>query len=132
MIPLSGFMAVTATDVSFWERIAEKWGIGFVGLALFVALAYWTTKREERIQDKRDERDERMSAERLAMQTEIRDLNRAQLDVVSKHANKLEAIIKDGNKAQADVAIELKNIARLIHRPERVKNNELESSSRLS
>lgn len=117
MIPLSSLLAVTMEDAPFWERIAEKWGIGFVGLALFVALAYWTTKREDKLQDARDKREAESLAERLALLTKNNELGEKMIQQHKDHSLRLEQIIKDGNKAQADVGVELKNLARRVRCP---------------
>lgn len=117
MIPLSGLLAVTMEDAPFWERIAEKWGIGFVGLGLFCALAYWTTKRETRLQDARDKRDAEALAERLTLLTKNNELGEKMIQQHKDHSLRLEQIIKDGNRAQADVGIELKNLARRVRCP---------------
>lgn len=117
MIPLSSLLAVTMEDAPFWEPIAEKWGIGFVGLALFVALAYWTTKREDKLQDARDKREAESLAERLALLTKNNELGEKMIQQHKDHSLRLEQIIKDGNKAQADVGVELKNLARRVRCP---------------
>lgn len=106
--------ALTMDNATFWERVAEKWGIGFIGLGLFLALSWWTVKREDAAADARSKRESAVDAERLAMQTEIRDLHREHLEQSRRHAAKLEQIIKDGNKAQSDLGIELKNLARRV------------------
>jgi hypothetical protein len=117
MIPLSGLLAVTMEDAPFWERIAEKWGIGFVGLALFCALAFWTSKREDRLQAARDKRDVDAQAERLALLTKNNELGEKMIQQHKDHSLRLEQIIKDGNKAQTDVGVELKNLARRVRCP---------------
>lgn len=120
---------ITGTESRDWnERMLDKWGIAFVGLAFTVCLASWLARRENKAEVRRQiredaaeqeraKRDTIANDERLAMQTEIRDLNQRQLDQQNGHAKKLEHIIKDGNKAQADVGVELKNIARKIRCP---------------
>jgi hypothetical protein len=117
MIPLSSLLAVTMDDAPFWERIAEKWGIGFVGLALFCALAYWTSKREDNLQAARDKRDTEALAERMALLTKNNELGEKMIQQHKDHSVRLEQIIKDGNKAQADVGVELKNLARRVRCP---------------
>lgn len=117
MIPLSSLLAVTMEDAPFWERIAEKWGIGFVGLALFIGLAYWTTKREERLQEARDKRDAESHAERAELLKKNNELGERMIQQHKDHSLRLEQIIKDGNRAQADVGVELKNLARRVRCP---------------
>jgi hypothetical protein len=117
LIPISSLMAVSMNDAPFWERIAEKWGIGFVGLALFVALAYWTTKREDKMQSVRDKREDESQNERLTLLGKNNDLAEKLIQQHKDHSLRLEQIIKDGNKAQADVGVELKNLARRIRCP---------------
>jgi Flp pilus assembly protein TadB len=129
-LPFATVMGIiTNTESRDWnERMLDKWGIAFVGLAFTVCLASWLARREtkaearrqvreDKLEETRQEREEAASAERLAMQTEIRDLNRQQLEQAAAHAKKLEQLTRDGNKAQADVGMELKNIARKIRCP---------------
>ena len=116
-IPLSGLLADASPDATFWERIAEKWGIGFVGLALFVVLARFTMKRDDEREKKRDERDELEKAEKVALAKENNRLQQELLDQHRNHSRRLEALIKDGNKHQADVGQELKNLARRVRCP---------------
>lgn len=105
LIPVSGILAVGVEDMSFWERLAERWGIGFVGIALFVALALWTAKREEKAQAVRDKRDEANHLERV-------DLAKQLLEQSRLHAARLEEIIEKYQQTQVLVATELKAVAR--------------------
>lgn len=116
-VSLPFIAAVTQEELTFWERIAEKWGIGFIGLGLFAALAYWTAKRENALQATRDKRDADAQAERLALLTRNNELQEQAIEAQRKHANELKQIIRDGNKYQEDVGRELKNLARRVRCP---------------
>lgn len=109
--------AVSTDDLSFWERIAEKWGIGFIGLALFVLLARWTAKREDTLQAQRDAREAAGQAERVALLQRNNQLQELAIEAQAKHSTDLKQIIRDGNKHQADVGVELKNLARRVRCP---------------
>jgi Mg2+/citrate symporter len=112
IVPL--FSAVSIEDISLWERLIEKWGIVFT---LFIALAWWTTKRETDLQNKRDIREADNQEERLNLLKRNNELQEQQLEQHKKHSEDLKRIIRDGNKYQADVGIELKNLARRIRCP---------------
>ena len=117
MIPISSMMAISANDAPFWERIAEKWGIGFIGLGLFLLLANWTVKREDKLQQIRDAREEESQRERINLLSKNNELAEKLITQHKDHSVRLEQIIKDGNKAQEDVGRELKNITRKIRCP---------------
>ena len=110
-------MAVSMQDGPFWESVAEKWGIGLVGLGLFIALAFWTTKREEKIQKARESREDASQAERTELMRHNIALGEKLIQQHRDHSDRLEQIIKDGNKAQADIGIELKNLSRCVRCP---------------
>lgn len=110
-------IALTATEYSFWDRMAERWGIGLVGLVLLFFLARWTSKREAKTLAERDKREDALNKERLKALERNNELLEAQIAQQAKHSAELKQVIKDGNKYQADVGIELKNIARRVNCP---------------
>lgn len=112
-----GQLPVKSDEVESWWEKANKHGVGFVFFVLFLALMYISYRRETKAEEARTKREELANAERLALQTEIRDLNQRQLDQSDRHANALKRVILDGNKAQADVGVELKNLARKVNCP---------------
>ena len=101
---------------SWWET-ANRNGVGFVFFVLFVCLMWVSYRREKTAEEARVKRENAANAERTALQAEIRDINQRQLEQANTHAAALQRIIKDGNKAQADVAIEMKNLARKVNCP---------------
>ncbi len=113
----TSFATIQGADAPFWERIAEKWGIGFVGLLLLYFLAKWTAKREATALLEREKRENTMNAERLAALNRNNELQEQHLAASQKHSIELKNIIKDGNKYQADVGVELKNLARRVNCP---------------
>lgn len=120
IFPLAAFSSLAImppTDASFWERVAEKWGIGFVGMALLFFLAKWTAKREAKALLDRETRENAMNAERLDLLKRNNELQEQHLAASQKHSTELKQIIRDGNKYQADVGVELKNIARRVNCP---------------
>lgn len=117
MIPMSGMLAVSVQDASFWERMAERWGIGLVGMALFVALAWWTTKKEEKAQTARDKRDEADHAERVELAMKNNELAEKLLQQSTDHAARLEGFLRETITSQNKVADELKNVAKFARCP---------------
>jgi flagellar biosynthesis/type III secretory pathway M-ring protein FliF/YscJ len=116
-IPISSFFIAGLGNAEYWERIAEKWGIGFIGLALFIALAFWTVKREERLLKAREKREDSLQEERSIMMKKNNELVEQLVKQHKDHSVRLEQIIADGNRNQADVGRELKNLARKIRCP---------------
>ena len=114
---LPSIMPANAGEAETWWTIAQRNGVGFVFFVLFLALTAISVRREKVAEQDRVKRENDANAERLALQTEIRDLNKQQLDQAAGHSSRLEKIIKDGNKAQADVGIEMKNLARRVRCP---------------
>lgn len=120
LFPLAAvpFLAVLSRDdLTFWERVAEKWGIGFIGLGLFCVLAWWTAKREKALQDARDKRDAENQAERVALLARNNDLQVELLKAVNAHALKGEQLSRDGIKASNDHAAALRMLVRKMKRP---------------
>ncbi len=109
---LPPFLAADVHDAEGWWQLVQKNGVGFIFFILFVILTGFSVRREKASEEARAKRENEANADRLAMQTEIRDLNKKQFDQQVSHSTRLEQIIKDGNKAQADVGVELKNLAR--------------------
>jgi flagellar biosynthesis/type III secretory pathway M-ring protein FliF/YscJ len=117
VIPISSIVAMTVEDAPFWERIAEKWGIGLVGMALFIILARWTAKREEKLQEARDEREAAAQLERNALAQRNNELTSELLTQNREHSTRLEQIIAEGNRVQRELAEEIRNIARRVNCP---------------
>jgi Skp family chaperone for outer membrane proteins len=120
LFPAAAFTSLAVLQqetASFWERVAEKWGIGFVGMALLFFLAKWTAKREAAALLERDHREDAINKERLDLLKRNNELQEQHLAASQKHSTELKNIIKDGNKYQADVGVELKNLARRVNCP---------------
>lgn len=132
LFPAAAFTSLAAVQqdaASFWERIAEKWGIGFVGLLLLYFLAKWTANREAKALAERDKREDAINKERLDLLKRNNELQEQHLAATQKHSTELKNIIKDGNKYQADVGIELKNLARRVRCPGTFPPNESPTDS---
>lgn len=114
---LPTIMPTNAGEAETWWTVAQRNGVGFVFFMLFIALTALSMRREKKAEKERVEREAKANAEEVALRTEIRDLSKSQLEQADKHAKRLETIIKDGNKAAADVAIEMKNLARRVRCP---------------
>lgn len=110
-------LPVDMAQADSWWQTAQKNGVGFVFFLLFLGITFATYNREKKAEAARVLRDNSANGERLAMQTEIRDLNKQQLDSAKDHSKNLERLIKDGNKAQADIGAEMKNLARKVNCP---------------
>lgn len=121
IVEISGvipFVAViTHEDLSFWERMLEKWGIGLVGLALVYFLAKWAAKREDRVQSDRDKRDDVNQAERVALLARNNELQVQLLNAINLHAKKAEDLTKEATKAANDNAAALRMLVRKMKRP---------------
>jgi hypothetical protein len=120
-LPLAASLSIFATveynNLSFWERIAEKWGIGFVGLALLVLLAKWTANREAFLQKQRDEKDEAFQEERTRLLNVNNELQAELLKTMIRHASRAEQLTKDGLRASNDHASVLRMLVRKMKRP---------------
>lgn len=110
-------LAMAESEYSFWDRMAERWGIGLVGLVLVFFLARWSADREAKASKARDDREAASNAERLALLSRNNELQEQQIAAQAKHAQKLEQLTKDGNKAQADNAEVIRNLIRKMKRP---------------
>lgn len=106
MIPLQGLLAVTSEDLSFWERVAEKWGIGFIGMGLFVGLAWWANKRDAKNQVARDARDDAMQKQNMELMKQI-------IDGSKEHSERLEEILVNNATERAALTQALKDNAKL-------------------
>ena len=89
--------ALSQDELSFWERVAEKWGIAAISLALFCALAFWTGKREAALQKKRDEKDAQDHEERVKLAQLNNELTRQLVQLTERQI-----------KVQEDTVAELK------------------------
>lgn len=110
-------LGMTETQYNFWDRMAERWGIGLVGLVLLFFLARWTSAREAKALVEQRNREDAMNAERLAALERGNQLQEQAIAAQAKHSQEMKQIIRDGNKYQSDVGIELKNIARRVNCP---------------
>lgn len=118
LIPFSSYIAVISQeDLTFWERIAEKWGIGFIGLGLFFFLAKWTAKRETTLQEQRDKKEAESLAERVALLTENNRLQGELLKAINSHATRAEQMTRDSMRATNDHAAALRQLVRKMKRP---------------
>jgi hypothetical protein len=118
LLLLAPLLATLDTEqLTFWERMLEKWGIGLVGIGAFCALAWWTNKRETKLQEERDKREAADRAERLALATRNNELQEAQLKALSDHAQRIEQLTKDGNRSRDDHASALRMLMRKFKRP---------------
>jgi len=112
------FLAVlTHDDLSFWERMLEKWGIGLIGLGLFVFLAKWTAKREENLQKARDEREKESQTERVALLARNNELQLELLKAINTHAKKAEDLTREATLANKDNAAAMRMLVRKMKRP---------------
>jgi thiamine biosynthesis lipoprotein ApbE len=125
---LPAILPANVNEAETWWTVAQRNGVGFVFFVLFLALTALSVRREKKAETERKareiaseiaraKREDKSNAERLAMQSEIRDLNEKQLAQAVKHSTRLENVIKEGNKAAADVAVEMKNLARRVRCP---------------
>lgn len=114
-LPGTLIAAASYQDASLWERAAERWGIGLVGLGLFIALAWLNEKKEVKREKERQDRDAAAQKERTELLSENNRLQSALLDHLVSHARILENLVKDGNKAANDQAQEMKNLSRKLH-----------------
>lgn len=125
VIALPCLASVVTDNMTFWERMAEKWGIGLVGMALFFFLARWTARREaaDRVaRDKkdaadlaaRDKKDAEDREERRALMARNNELQETLIAAVNANARKFEAVAKDGIRATEDHANAVKNLVRKI------------------
>lgn len=101
---------VNGETLPLWERLLEKWGIGFIGMALFGALAFWTYRKEERDRLKREEREEASNAERIKLATANNELmTKLALSQVA-HAAELEKILHANAVTSREISLELQKL----------------------
>lgn len=123
VVPVTVLAAYDPEHYSFWDRMAERWGIGLVGLAACFIIARWTMRREEYREAKKEEKEKEEKAERERKEKEWNDERKAllaennrlmqeQLTQSQASSTKLELLIKDQTKANNDQAMEMKNLAR--------------------
>lgn len=139
LLPFFGFQFYVAATVEannpLWERLLEKWGIGFIGIGLLYFLAQWTAKRDEEFRKKQSEREEEVresliavdrersereiasSAERAGLLARNNELQEQQLKTMSEHATRLEQLTKDGTKAVNDTGASMRMLVRKMQRP---------------
>lgn len=139
LFPFFGLQFYVASTVGvdnpLWERLLEKWGIGFVGILLLYFLARWTAKREDEFREKRDQREEEARkaliefnrerterevsacSERRVLLARNNELQEQQLQTMSDHASRLEQLTKDGTKAVNDTGASMRMLVRKMQRP---------------
>lgn len=61
------FANVTTEDLTFYERLADRWGIALVTLVALFFLAKWAAKREAAIEAARALKDAQDHSERVAL-----------------------------------------------------------------
>lgn len=101
---------VNGETLPLWERLLEKWGIGFIGMALFGTLAFWTYRKEERDRLKREEREEQNNAERLALAKTNNDLTAQLITYQVTHAAELEKILHQNAATGREITLELQRL----------------------
>ena len=117
-VALLPFLATASTeDLSFWEKLLEKWGIGLVGMACFYLLAKWTARREDVAKEEQKTREDSAQAERVSLLQTNNELAQKLLTQSEKHASTMEKLVKDHTKSASDNAVELRNLTRKMKRP---------------
>lgn len=94
-----------------WERVLEKWGIGFIGLFLFGLLAIWTYRKEEKAALKREVREQQYQDERVKLIGENNDLTKQLIASANDHAVKLEGMLDRQIKAHETMSSELRHLS---------------------
>lgn len=138
IFPFFGFQfyvaAVSETN-PLWERLLEKWGIGFIGIALLYFLARWTNKREEANQKKQNTREDEVrnslikvdkeraerelasSQERAGLLARNNELQEEQIRNMAAHATRSEQLARDSIKAVNDTGAAMRMLVRKMQRP---------------
>lgn len=101
---------VNQETLPLWERLLEKWGIGFIGMALFGALAYVTYRKEERDRIKREEREEAVNAERVELAKTNNTLTMQLVTYQITHAAELEKILHANAATGREITLELQRL----------------------
>ena len=112
LVPVSALMTVNVEDLPFLEKIFEKWGIGFIGMALFVGLAYWASKRDAKAQSARDKREAADHSERVELAKKNNELTEQLIKQTTAHSIRLEQIIEKSNIHQECIGEQLRAISR--------------------
>lgn len=94
-----------------WERLLEKWGIGFVGLLLFGLLAMWTYRKEEKAALKREAKEQQYQEERVKLIAENNELTKKLITNAESHATKLEGILEKQIKAHEVMSGEVRHLS---------------------
>lgn len=103
---------ITNEDLTFWEKMLERWGIGLVGMALFLALAYLTVKRENKLEKERLARELETSTAMTALSTRNNELLEAHHSLMSNHTIRLERLVRDGNLSREQHSAALRMLVR--------------------
>lgn len=134
LIPISllPILAVTQESATFWERMAERWGIGLVGMALFFFMAKWAAKRETEASKKQNAREEKVreslialdreradrelasSNERAALLARNNELQTEQINNMAAHATRIEQLTKETTKAITDSGSSMRMLVRYL------------------
>lgn len=132
---LQFYVAAISETNPLWERLLEKWGIGFIGIALLYFLAKWTGRREEanqktqnaredevrnaliKVDKERAERELASSQERAGLLARNNELQEEQIRNMAAHAVRLEQLTKDGTKAVTDTGAAMRMLIRKMQRP---------------
>lgn len=101
---------VNSETLPLWERLLEKWGIGFIGMALFAALAFWTYRKEERDRLKREQREEESQKERIELLKENNELTTKLITTQALHAAELEKILHANSATGREISLELQRL----------------------
>lgn len=138
IFPLFGlqFLAATSSEPNpLWEKLLEKWGIGFVGIGLLYLLARWTANREANALKERQKREDAVLASRDLLEKEraerevasaneraelLKQNNMLQTEMLTNlnlHAQRLEVLTKEGNRAIADNGAAMRMLVRKMKRP---------------
>jgi hypothetical protein len=121
LLPLFGLQwlfASTMTDLApLWERLLEKWGIAFIGIALLAYLARWTAKREELARKERDKREAESAAERITLLQRNNQLQEESMKAQREHSLRLENLTKEVTKAVNDSGSGMRMLMRKMQRP---------------
>jgi hypothetical protein len=122
--------AATDVPVNTWEHLLEKWGIGFVGMALFVLLARWTMNREERLQKERDARTQEEVEARKLLADELNSTQKEMLKQMTSNAKRMEYLVRLSHLSNDHHASSLRMLVRTLQsRPcmAKVTSDEMEA-----
>jgi hypothetical protein len=108
--------AITRDDLSFWEKLLEKWGIGLIGIGLFCALAWWTARREKTLNEERVHREVDFQTTIVKLAQENNRLQEENKTQSLNHAHRLEGLILSGNVSREHHAAALRLLVRKLQK----------------